>query len=406
MIQSEKERTVKKSEYKMKEKTLVFIPYQDTDTFFSDSILTREYAMLYMLWSSGYNRVINIKKPRTFLDKKRYCINETFYPAGSVEAKVKDILNEAQTVQYLPLVSFRQILQRRGWWKAGYAKTAAMLPSMGEDCLVYSNNPFAAPLLRELREMGCKIYFDIMDNFAIHPSLNEKERKQALEGYKEVLSFADLISANSVQSCNYMAQLTERKIHLVKNGVFVEHTTNQAKSLMQLEQIQEKARNYRNCAAYVGKLGLRLDADLIETVSRACPETLFVFIGSYLKGQINEKLISLFREDNNVIHISAIPSAYVCSVCRQFDMLIIPHSLGRFENGGDPLKLYQYLSTRKPIISTPILGVDEYQDYICIEDNPQAWIRFLQQDYEHFKEYDIPDSIDWWRRAAPILETL
>ena len=56
----------------MKEKTLIFIPYQDTDNFYSDGIMTREYAMLYMLYQAGYKKVINVKKPRTFLDKKNY----------------------------------------------------------------------------------------------------------------------------------------------------------------------------------------------------------------------------------------------------------------------------------------------------------------------------------------------
>ena len=58
----------------MKEKVLIFIPYQDTDNFYSDGILTREYAILYLLWSNGYKKIINIKKPRTWLDKKRYFI--------------------------------------------------------------------------------------------------------------------------------------------------------------------------------------------------------------------------------------------------------------------------------------------------------------------------------------------
>ena len=39
---------------KEKEKVLVFIPYQDSDNFYSDGIMTREYAMLYLLWNAGY----------------------------------------------------------------------------------------------------------------------------------------------------------------------------------------------------------------------------------------------------------------------------------------------------------------------------------------------------------------
>ena len=34
----------------------------------------------------------------------------------------------------------------------------------------------------------------------------------------------------------------------------------------------------------------------------------------------------------------------------KFDILSIPHSVGKKENGGDPLKLYQYLTRKKYII--------------------------------------------------------
>ena len=61
-----------------KEKGLIFIPYQDTDNFFSDGILTREFAILYLLWKHGVKEVINVKKPRTFLDRKHYQIKKEF----------------------------------------------------------------------------------------------------------------------------------------------------------------------------------------------------------------------------------------------------------------------------------------------------------------------------------------
>ena len=107
----------------MRDKVLIFIPYQDSDNFLSDGILTREFAMLNLFWDKGFTRVINAKKPRTFLDKKRYEIHEDFYPNGTIEGKVRGILKNAETVQYQPFLDIRQIIARRGWWKAGYSET-------------------------------------------------------------------------------------------------------------------------------------------------------------------------------------------------------------------------------------------------------------------------------------------
>lgn len=389
----------------MEEKTLIFIPYQDSDNFFSDGILTREFAVLYMLWSAGYKKIINVKKPRTFLDKKRYKIKEDYYPIGTIENKVKKILENSETIQYQPFINMDQLFCRRAWWETGYLQLISRLANLCPYSLVYSDNPYASKLLAYLSHKGCKIYFDIMDNFAIHPSLNTYEQKMALEGYKDILRFSNYISANSSQTCEYMKPYSPKEICLVKNGVFLENEVGEKISFPQLENVKELKKEYKNCIGYIGKLGLRLDAELIEHVSSACPETLFVFVGSYIKGQDNNRLRRIFEEDNNVAHIDSIPSAYVYTMCNEFDMLSIPHATGRRENGGDPLKLYQYLTRNKPIITTPILGVEEFKEYITISDQPIEWIDFVSKGQHKTKSlHDI--EFDWGVRLKPILDAI
>lgn len=392
-----------------KNKVLLFVPYQDEDNFYMDGILTREFAMLYSLFDYGYKEVVSIKKPRTFLDRKKYQIVDSNYPVGTVEYKVKSILDNSETVQYLPFISLAQIIKRRGWWELGYKKTIKLVEGYLDfdknDYLVYSDNPFASELLKFLKDKGCKLYFDIMDNFAIHPSLNKNEKANALRQYKTIFEFADVISANSDQTCQFMKIHTLKKIFLVKNGVFSENEIVGDIDLPQIQQIRKAKENYKKCVGYIGKLGLRLDADLIEQVSRSIPDTLFVFVGGYLKGQINEKLLRLFEADNNVLHIDGIPSAYVYSALNEFDILSIPHSVGKSENGGDPLKLYQYLTRKKPIITTSILGVTEFKKYIKITNSLEEWIQFIQTP-TLFKEFANVDDFTWSTRLKPVMKEI
>lgn len=390
----------------MKEKVLVFIPYQDSDNFYSDGIMTREYAMLYLLWNAGYKKVINIKKPRTFLDRKRYKVNESFYPEGTIECKIKSILDQSITVQLLPIFNLKQLIAKRGWWVDEFDKYKRLLTLEKEkDYLVYSDNPFAWKIIRYLHDMGCKVFFDVMDNFAIHPSLNEKERKVALDGYKNVFDSSDMISANSQQTCEYMQRYAEQIIILVKNGVFPNNTAKNPMSIDAVKLIREEKKKYEKCVGYIGKLGLRLDADLIDAVSEQCKDTLFVFVGGYLKGQINDKLLELFEKRENVVHIDAVPSAYVYPILDEFDILSIPHSVGKNENGGDPLKLYQYLTRNKPIITTPILGVDEFKNYITINDTVDEWVSFIESENKIIKEIDSI-VFSWESRISPIMKEI
>lgn len=393
----------------MKEKILIFIPYQDTDNFYSDGIMTREYAMLYLLWEAGYKTVINVKKPRTWLDKKRYQIHNEYYPDGTKEALIKKILDESKTIQYLPMFNFHQILKRRGWWNEGYEKTISKIEIENDmEYLVYSDNPYAVELLAYLSKNGCKIFFDIMDNFAIHPSLNDKEHSVALEGYKRIFGFSNYIAANSQQTCDYMQKYSDKSIILVKNGVFANNEAKDSLSLAEVKLIRSKKANYRLCVGYIGKLGLRLDADLIDSISNACKDVLFVFVGGYLKGQINEKLIKIFDMRDNVLHLDSVPSAYVYPILDEFDVLMIPHAVGKSENGGDPLKLYQYLTRKKTIITTPILGVDEFKESLVISSNTSEWIEVMNEfsDKKKCFDDDIINKISWNKRMEIILKLI
>ena len=388
----------------MKEKTLIFIPYQDTDNFYSDGIMTREYAMLYMLYQAGYKKVINVKKPRTFLDKKNYHIHNEYYPEGTKEFEIKQILDESETIQYLPLFNLNQIIKRRGWWNDGYKKTIRKIKvEKHDEYLIYSDNPYAVDLIVDLVKKGCKLFFDVMDNFAIHPSLNEKEHQIALKGYKQVFEYATYITANSQQTCEFMQKYTDKNVILVKNGVFANNEAKDSLSIKAIKEIRKAKENYKNCVGYIGKLGLRLDAKLIDEISSKCPNTLFIFVGSYLKGQISEKLIELFEKRDNVLHIDAVPSAYVYPILNEFDILSIPHSVGKAENGGDPLKLYQYLTRNKPIITTPILGVDEFKEYIKISESTNDWVNFIN--YSSTKINSVT-GIYWEDRFKPVLKQL
>ena len=387
----------------MADNTLVFIPYQDTDNFYEDGILTREFAILYMLYNSGYKNVVNIKKPRTFLDKRRYIVHDEYYPKGTIEYNVKSICDEAITIQYLPYFSFEQVTKRRIWWIGGYKKTMNLFPNLGlcEKKIVYSDNPFAVEIIKYLKNQGYLIYFDVMDNFAIHPSLNKSEQIIALESYKEILNLADIVSANSIQTCEYMNSHVGISPILVKNGVFESSCDAEIKYCSCISEIREKKKKFNKTIGYIGKLGLRLDAELIGKITNICDDVLFVFVGGYLKGQISEKLLELFESRKNVLHINPVPSAYVYSILAEFDILSIPHAVGKAENGGDPLKLYQYLITNKPIITTPILGVDEFKDMICVAENVDQWVDYINSN--NHSASTATEQIRWQNRFSPIL---
>lgn len=386
---------------------LVYIPYHDVYDFYEHGIMTREYSLLKLITNhTNFDKVILINKPRTKLDKKK--MKNNFFPVNSIEEEVSETLKKSTQIQHYTHFDFEQLFLKRGWWKKGYKQTIKHIENNSfkdEKIVVYSNNPFASDLILDFKSKGATIIFDMMDNFATHPSLNKTEKKIAYECYSKVSRISDFFSCNSEEVKKYCEKNFSVSPHLIKNGVFSPATIEikDISVLEKLNKIKLFKKDYKSTFGYIGKIGKRIDEELVEQITKECNEHGFVFIGPFLKDQKNKKLTEVLNTKENVIHIDAISSSYIYNFLSVFDGLIIPHAVGGNENGGDPLKLYQYLNTKKPIITTPILGVEEFSEEIAILNDNLSWIEYINNQYLSTSQYDIPSSISWANRAKFML---
>ena len=388
-------------------KTLLFIPYQDIYDFCEVNILTREFAVLHLILSRhpGF-RLISIGKPRTWLDMKPYDEGSNPFPGGSVEAEVRDRINRCEKLRTLVPFSLK-LYQKRGWWVGGYAAIRKALRGREIDwknTIVYSNSPFSWKLGQWCKQMGATVLFDMMDDFTIHPCMNRIEKKRAHEGYAQYMRCAEYVSANSEHNVRFLRASFGREADLIKNGVFAPDAPEGGEAARKILQAKAK---YDRCAGYIGKLGLRIDEKLLDQVTAACPKVLFAVAGPHLSGQKNEGLEKLLHARENILYLGPVPSTQVYGIMNTCDIMLIPHSVDKFENGGDPLKLYQYLNARKPVITTPIAGVEEFKDWITITDDPGQWARLINDPaFAQSAPREAPRSIFWDERAEPMLSYL
>jgi hypothetical protein len=57
---------------------------------------------------------------------------------------------------------------------------------------------------------------------------------------------------------------------------------------------------------------------------------------------------------------------------------LIPHLDNAHTAGNNPLKLYDYLTTGKPIVSTRIAGIAGFEDVVTVADDREAFIRAVE----------------------------
>ena len=122
-----------------------------------------------------------------------------------------------------------------------------------------------------------------------------------------------------------------------------------------------------------GQMNNSYDWDLIESLAKARPEDLFVFVGEIQEAQP----AALNRMDRvlqlpNVRAIGPRPHQTLPAYLQSFDVCLNPLKITPFNDRRSPLRLYDYLTTGKPIISTAVSEAYCHSPHITIVDGAPA----------------------------------
>lgn len=179
----------------------------------------------------------------------------------------------------------------------------------------------------------------------VDPLVSGYDTKHGLLSEQEIVKNSDLVICTS-KKLYKINSARHSNTHFVPNAADFEHS-NKANLpstivLPALESIKKPV------IGYLGNVENRTDFDLITTVAEKNPEKSFVFVGP-AEDIYHKKLISKAKN----IHLLN-PVAYhkMPQVLKGFDVAIIPFRKDEFSATIFPLKLFEYLGSGKPVVST------------------------------------------------------
>lgn len=189
---------------------------------------------------------------------------------------------------------------------------------------------------------------------------------------------------------------------------------------------KEKARKKLNLQIdkkvilYTGNLYEWKGVDILALVARRLPKFLFYFVG----GSIADKNIEPFRKKyknvRNIISIGHRPYEEIPLWLRASDILVLPSSAKTKKSQTDtsPLKLFEYLASRTPIVASKVAGVTEIVSHrevnFCKPDDPGSLaakinVVLSHQNHSHQKTEagrKTARKYTWDKRAQKILNTI
>jgi len=121
------------------------------------------------------------------------------------------------------------------------------------------------------------------------------------------------------------------------------------------------------------------DWDLIEYLSASFPDAQFVFLGPRFKEPSDSaahRLDAVFARPN-VHWLGAKPHSHLPAYLRRFDVCFNPLGVTEHNHRRSPLRLFDYLTTDRPIVSTAIAEAFSHVPFVHIARDREEFHRLL-----------------------------
>jgi glycosyltransferase involved in cell wall biosynthesis len=227
----------------------------------------------------------------------------------------------------------------------------------GDELVLWLNHPAHAFALDAFpaRRFCC---FDWTDDWSQY-SLLPFDRAAIEKATERMLRQADVVFAVS-QSLLERARTMNRNTHLAPNATdfaLFSHASGES-SETPLQQIP------RPRLGYVGQIAETLDFGLVRSLAEAHPSWSFVFVGPVW--QNCAAAVADLQRLPNVHFVAPQPHGSLPTLFAALDVCLLPHLRNALTQSMDPTKLYDYLASGRPIVSTPVAGTERFAENLYL----------------------------------------
>lgn len=229
------------------------------------------------------------------------------------------------------------------------------------------DHPFWAPLVDQL---NVPVIYDCMDE---HTGFKETgSSAESLES--KLLKTADLVLASSDKLFKKVSKAKPKNMLMLKNAG--EYSHFKKSSGLQLNHTPIDIRGLRTpILGYYGAVADWLDSNIVKQLALAFPEASIVIIGRIQSEQVAE----LAKQHSNIHCLGEKPYSQLPQYLAAFDVCLIPFKINRLIKATNPVKIYEYFASGKPVVATNIPELMEYSDLVYLADDSQSFIRSVRR---------------------------
>jgi glycosyltransferase involved in cell wall biosynthesis len=195
----------------------------------------------------------------------------------------------------------------------------------------------------------------IVDNNAYLESLSQNEINFIRKQYDDLSKNADMVTTASKFNYDIFSRINP-------NCYVFENAVDEA-FIGKPSKLPCLTNGTRPRIGYLGFITERTDIQLLDYIARSRPRYGLLIAGPQ-DGEVLNKYGTL--DLPNVSYEGVIPYREVPKFIESLDVCLIPHKDTPYSRSMNPLKIYQYLASGRPIVSTDIAGVERWKESISV----------------------------------------
>lgn len=209
----------------------------------------------------------------------------------------------------------------------------------------------------------------IVDNNTFLEEKPVEYRSYAAKQYDALAGSADHVIVSSELNFSLFASKC-RACSLFENAV-------DEMFLAQPSELPSRSTGSRPRAGYVGWITERTDIELLIYASEKLPRIEFLLAGPV--GDNVEEEVQRLGALPNVTLLGPIAYRAVPDFLASLDVCLIPHKDSQYSRSMSPLKLFQYLGSGRPIVSTRVAGVGRWAEHVHIAENGEDFVKKIEK---------------------------
>jgi glycosyltransferase involved in cell wall biosynthesis len=161
---------------------------------------------------------------------------------------------------------------------------------------------------------------------------------------------------------------------------------------------------------YVGNIKKHIDLELILQIASLKMDWQFVFVGPIRENHLEiHSCVLKLKKLNNVHFLGPKPYDMLPFYIKKMDVCIMPYVKSEYTKFIYPMKMHEYFACGKPVVSTYLDNLQEFENYLYFADGVNDWVRkiemqlLLQNENRILELKNFATTNSWQNRVSKIL---